>query len=250
MSIPEALFIAGAASAGEVIFKGAESLLDGTVLLTGFTGDAVWGKKVADEHGHLLRTDASGLCLTEYRLHTGSIHCPVPFWGARQASEISAIGRSKDLEQWDVGGKDARPICRRIVEEAGVPRAWFGHGKRGVSVQLFRPGRFLEPRTTEDYFRFLAENADEWQRRGRVRPRPSLARMRDFISRHLISVLRFMLNIKPLRRIRLYSAVLSLLWHRLDGRVYISRYTFPWALARTQALYDAEDAADQRHGPG
>ncbi len=250
MPLPETLFIAGAASAGEVIFKGAESLLGGTVLLTGFTGDAVWGKKVADEHGHLLRKDASGLCLTEYRLHTGFIHCPVPFWGARQASEISAISRSKDLEQWDIGGKGARPICRRIVEKAGVPRAWFGHGKRGVSVQLFRPGRFLEPRTIEDYFRFLAETADEWRRRGRIRPRPFLARMLDFILRYLTGVLRFMLTIKLLWRIRLYSTPLRRLLHRLDGMVYIRRYTFPWALARTQALYDAEDAADQRHGPG
>jgi hypothetical protein len=249
MPLPETLFIAGAASAGEVIFKGAESLLGGSVLLTGFTGDAVWGKKVADEHGHLLRTDASGLCLTEYRLHTGFIHCPVPFWGARQAREISAIGGSKDLEQWDIGGKDARPICRRIVEDAGVPRPWFGHGKRGVSVQLFRPGRFLETGTAEDYFRWLAKTGDEWRRRGRTPPLPFLARMLDFILRHLIGVLRFMLTIKPLRRIRVYSALLSRLLHRLDGRVHISRYTFPWALARTQAFYKAEDAADQRHGP-
>jgi hypothetical protein len=48
----------------------------------------------------------------------------------------------------------------------------------------------------------------------------------------------------------LYSTPLRRLLHRLDGMVYIRRYTFPWALARTQALYDAEDAADQRHGPG
>lgn len=250
MPLPETLFIAGAASAGEVIFKGAESLLGGTVLLTGFSGDSVWGKKVADEHGHLIRVGAGGVCLTEYRLHIGFIHCPVPFWGARQASEISAIGRSKDLEQWDIGGKDARPICRRIVEEAGVPRAWFGHGKRGVSVQLFRPGRFLEPQTTEDYFRWLAETPDEWRKRGRMLPPPFLARMFDFILSHLIGVLRFMLIIKPLCRIRLYVVPLRRLLHRLDGPVYLFRYIFPWALARTQALYDAEDAADQRHESG
>lgn len=250
MPLPETLFIAGAASAGEVIFKGAESLLGGTVLLTGFSGGTTWGKTVGDEPGHFLRRDASGLCLTEYRLHTGFINCPVPFWGARQVSEISAISRSKDLEQWDIGGKDARPICRRIVEEAGVPRAWFGHGKRGVSVQLYRPGRFLAPQTTEDYFRWLIENADEWRKRGRIPPRPFLARMSDFILRHLIGVLRFMLTINPLCHIRLYVAPLRRLLRRLDGIVSISRYTFPWALARMQALYGAEDTADQRHRPG
>ena len=249
MPLPEPLFIAGGASAGEVIFKGAESLLGGTLLLTGFAGSAAWDKKILDDHGHLLRRDVSGLSLTEYRLHTGFIHCPVGFWGARQASEISAISRSKDLEPWDIGEK-SRPICRRIVEEAGVPRAWFGHGKRGVSVQLYRPGRFLAPQTTEDYFCWLTETGDEWRRRGRIPPRLFLARMLDFILRHLIGALRFMLTIKPLCRIRLYSVSLRRLLHRLDRIVSISHYTFPWALARTQALYDAEDAADQRHGSG
>lgn len=245
MPLAEVPFIAGAAGAGEVLFKGAESALGGTVLLTGM--GRAWETR-PDESENLVRRDACGLCLTEYRLHVGFLHCPVAFWGARQVKDISAISRSEELKPWDIPGERNKPICRRIVEEAGVPREWFGRGKRGVSVHLFRPRQFLEPKTMEDYFRWSAKNADEWKKRGRIRPRPSLARAFDFVLVVGIGALGLMLRISSeaplLRRSKALAGFLRAIEDYLTQPLYIRRYTFPWAVARTQELYRSDRQPD------
>lgn len=237
--LAEVPFIAGAANAGEVIFKGAEALLGGTVLLTGL--GTSWGSSPPRPGSeHLLRQEASGLCLTEYRLHVGFLHCPVAFWGARQRQEIFAINESAEMQPWAFAGERPRgkPIPRRIVEEAGVPREWFGRGRqRGVSVQLMRPRQFLAPRTEQDYYRWLAEHADEWRRRGRHRPRPTLALLIDYILWAGVGVLGFLAGLKGADRFPAGHRLVRRLRTRAVLPLYIRRYTFPWALERTQERY-------------
>jgi hypothetical protein len=58
----------------------------------------------------------------------------VPFWGARHIHELVAISRGPSMKPWDVGGEYTRPICRRIVEGAGVAREAFGRRKLAGSV--------------------------------------------------------------------------------------------------------------------
>jgi hypothetical protein len=235
--LAEIPFIAGAASAGEAIFRGAEHLLEGTVLLTGFGW--AWVKTPPDESQNLVRGDAAGLCLTEYRLHVGFLHCPVAFWGARQLKELSAISRSEEMKPWDVSGR-SRPISRRIVEGAGVPREWFGYGNRGVSVQLYTARCFLTPRSVEDYFSWLTENAHEWWTRRRIPPSPLLGKILDVTLRTIGDGLRLLSWIMPPRaRTNLRRRIR----HLVDDPVYARRYTFPWAVARTQELYVRHDRA-------
>src|SRR5690606_24732652 len=93
----------------------------------------------------LARGDGSGRSLTEYRLRANFIHCPVPFWGARNGQKLVAISQSRAMQAWDIRGNYSRPICRRIIEEGGIPRGIFGSSKRGISVQLYRPENFLTP---------------------------------------------------------------------------------------------------------
>ena len=69
----------------------------------------------------------------EFRLYRGVFHCPVPFWGMRHLRELWEITASEAMQSWAVPGDYDRPIPRRIVEEAGVPRGAFGRRKKNTS---------------------------------------------------------------------------------------------------------------------
>ena len=73
-----------------------------------------------------------GIC--EYRLIRGIIHCPVPYWGIRHFESIQKISKSNKMKPWSIGGDYDRPVPRRIVEEAGVPRRLFGQIKKNTQV--------------------------------------------------------------------------------------------------------------------
>lgn len=111
-----------------------------SLLLTGTMGE-IWyplstlGAK-AFLDADLRRWDFSGHGLSEWRLVVGLVHLPMPYIGARRRPEIVAITESAEMNPWRVKGKYDRPIPRRIAEEAGVPRSFFGQSKMG-SVVLF-----------------------------------------------------------------------------------------------------------------
>src|SRR5258708_10810292 len=62
------------------------------------------------------------------------------------------------MAPWDVGGSYTRPICRRILEEAGVPRELFGMDKKAASVLFFDRNSFLSEASRRDYEDWLAHN--------------------------------------------------------------------------------------------
>ena len=136
---PEVPFLTGDAQAQDRFLLGAVDHLRGRLLLTGFHGDKVWGKSPYGPdslvpHPELKRGDPSGLSMTEFRLSAGFVHCAVPFWGARHIHKLVALSRDPSMKPWDVPGDYSRPICRRIVESAGVPRGAFGQKKLAGSV--------------------------------------------------------------------------------------------------------------------
>ena len=137
--LPEVPFLTADAQAQDRFFLGAADHLRGKLMFTGFHGDKVWGKSPYGPdsllpHPEIKRGDPSGLSVTEFRLSAGFIHCAVPFWGARRIHELVTVSRSQEMKPWDVGGDYSRPICRRIVEGAGVPREAFGRRKLAGSV--------------------------------------------------------------------------------------------------------------------
>ena len=139
-------------------FKSAERHLKGAVLLTGFHGDKIWGKYTKHLGPDLARCDQSGLSLTEFRLHAGFIQCPVPSMGVRQIGDVNRLNRSAALARWDVPGEYSRPICRRNVEEAGIPRAAFGMRRKAASVLFFNSSSFLTPAALAEYLPWLQAN--------------------------------------------------------------------------------------------
>jgi len=234
-SFAEVPFVAADAKGEDVYFKGAETLLARRVLLTGFHGDRVWDR-AARTDADFVRGDQSGLSLSEYRLWAGFLHCPLPFVGGRQAASIRAVSRSRELAPWHTGSYYSRPICRRILEEAGVPRDAFGRWKKSVSVLFSAQEGFLTPASFADYRFWLERHADEWRRRGLVPP--SLAAGADLWrdSRYAIArVLEGLAHAAPRRLWMLRSAARRVV--TLGRRERLFRHLFPWAMERAKQRY-------------
>jgi hypothetical protein len=152
---PETPFLASDGKGEDVFFRAAEPLLRGRVLITGFHGDKMWDSATTALGPDIVRGDQSGLSLTEYRLWAGFVHFPLAFLGVRQIRDVHALSHAPELAAWDVGGDYTRPICRRVVEEAGVPRGAFGQEKKAASVHFYYVGNFLSEGSTRDFLAWL-----------------------------------------------------------------------------------------------
>src|SRR5262249_2283017 len=133
----EVPFIAANARGEDVQYAAAEQLLGGRVLFTGYHGDKGWAKDTNALGPDIVRGDMSGLSLTEFRLKAWFLKCPVASWGVRQIEQIHTISNAAEMAPWDVPGDYSRPICRRIVEDAGVAREAFGQAKRVAATMLW-----------------------------------------------------------------------------------------------------------------
>jgi len=238
--LAEIPFLAADAKGEDVYFSGAGAHLGGTILLTGFHGDKMWGKYTSALSSDVARGDQSGLSLTEYRLRAGFIHCPVPFIGVRQIRDINQLSRSHTLSRWDVKGDYTRPICRRIVEEAGIPRAWFGTQKKAASVLFFNGATFLAPDALAEYLAWLEAHAGAWLRAGVEPPvatpgRPESA-LRAAVARLTKIVERKSVNGVVGRVVRRVGA-----WAEREP---LFRWVFPWAAERARAAYSPISVPD------
>ena len=110
-----------------------EGVLPARLLLTGYLGDKMWNRhsKVGP---HMARGDPGGASLNEFRLRVGFLNLPVPFIGCTRHASIIRITNSDAMRQWSVPNVYYdRPIPRRILEEAGIPRHLFGQSKKAVA---------------------------------------------------------------------------------------------------------------------
>src|SRR5216117_1402793 len=90
------------------------------------------------------------------------------------------------MAPWDVRGTYSRPICRRIVETAGVPRDAFGVRKQTASVLFFERDDVLSPGSLADYCEWLRGRAADWHDQGVAAPAHSpgaAARLRAALAR-------------------------------------------------------------------
>lgn len=237
LPMPEVPFVAADSDGGDIFFRSAEAHLHGKVLLTGFHGDKIWAKNTKDLSPYIRRGDPSGLSLTEYRLAAGFLHCPVPFWGVRQIREVNAISNAPEMKPWDIPGVYSRPICRRIVEEAGVPRELFGIHKKGLWGIYLKSDQFLTEQSMRDYFAWLGAARAEWLRRGRIPPLRSLKV--DGAERYLrYRVMRTALKQRGLRRSALRRSGLLHVANVLgDHPTRLRKFVFPWALEHAKEAY-------------
>jgi hypothetical protein len=132
------------------------------VLFTGCHGDTMWEKQKVPSDV-IKRGDLDGGSLGEYRRRVDFIHLPLPYIGALRHGDVVAISNSAEMMPYSVGGDYDRPIPRRILEEAGVPRAAFGQAKKATTISFFgfQPGlvEHLSPSTR----RAIADFAKGWR---------------------------------------------------------------------------------------
>lgn len=163
VSEDELYFLAATPAPPELIFYslGRQVQASGGVgaVFTGYHGDKVWDANVEDTYldEAIIRGDVSGLNLTEARLRFGFFNVAVPFIGARSIEDLARISRSSEMEPWRLHNDYDRPIPRRIVESAGVPREVFGQRKKMVVRRYTYP---FHARLREEFFAWLRREHD------------------------------------------------------------------------------------------
>jgi hypothetical protein len=230
--LSEAPFIASDAKGEDVYFRGAQHLLRGRVLLTGFQGGKLWQNNSELAGRFICRSDRSGLSLTEYRLRAGFIHCPVCFIGARWIEDILRIGKSDEMKPWDLKGDYSKPIPRRILEEAGVPRNAFGIEKKAASVVFHSARNMLSPTTQRAFDRWLENHAHDFLHDLQIPPHlkdAALAPCR-FVARRAWAIHNHSQSLpmlrKPARNLAEWGEKENLSW-----------YLFPWAIDQVKRAY-------------
>jgi hypothetical protein len=152
-TLPEVPFLSADAKGEDVYYCGAESVLSGKVLLTGYAAGA-WARRERPLT-ELSRADQSGLSLTEYRLWVGFMNLAVPTMGLRSGGNIHHVCLSAEMQQWSNQLAYNKPFCRRVLLEAGVSDSLFGAEKKAASVLMFDRRSFLCPASLFDFREYL-----------------------------------------------------------------------------------------------
>jgi hypothetical protein len=242
--LSEASFVSSDAKGEDVYFYGAEDLLRGCAVFTGFQGGKLWEKHTKLGGEHLLRTDRSGLSLTEYRLRAGFLHCPLPFLGARHVDAVSRISTSAEMAPWDIGGDYTKPIARRIVEWAGVAREAFGMEKKAASVVFHSARNMLSPSTQADFSQWLRDHTADFWRCGAIPPDlrdALLSPMRWCARRGWALFDRTKSSTGAARSVRDLSRRIA----EWGDKERLSLYLFPWAMHHAKAAYRFDHSADE-----
>jgi hypothetical protein len=245
--MPEVPFFAAESAGEDVVFAPAAPLLANRVFLTGHHGGIVWRLHQTVPGPYLQRGDCGGLSLTEFRLVVGFIHLPLPFWGARRIAEINAIGHSDEMRPWRLGTGYDRPIPRRILEEAGVPRALFGFSKNAVTVNLRSFPQFLTDRSLEDYLGWVRQHRRDWLSRARLPPLASwrwdlfLRRATNWVADRADGVRWRAARVPALSWIAGNRALRYVIGLK-HKPLFLRRYAFAWAVEKMKARYRLPDA--------
>ncbi|HEB86955.1 MAG TPA: hypothetical protein ENI68_08080 [Gammaproteobacteria bacterium] len=234
--LAEIPFIACSGSIGDLAFKAAESHMRGAVLMNGYGGDLLWDKQptLSDP---IAIGGGSMLGMTEYRLWAGFLNCPVGVWGIRQLHDIIRISNSAEMKPWDVDGNYSRPICRRIVETAGVGRSLFGISKHGVSVVPLARRNDLGPVSRMDLLAWLSEQRTQGRTGKRSIPHPRFARMLDWGITPLVESVGKAERIARRRRFKWMVPAVKALKETITRPYYHHRYRVHWAIDRAKRRY-------------
>ena len=141
----EAWFWASSQTSPELVFHSLLREADEhdvpTIFFGGHMGDGIWGVDLSAVKltGQLIRGSPSGVSLNEARARFGVIECSPAYLFSRSVAAIHRVTTSDEMAPWRLGNGYDRPICRRILEERGVPRDAFGWGKKAVAEDMESP---------------------------------------------------------------------------------------------------------------
>lgn len=141
----EAWFWAASQTSPELLFHSLMREADAhdvpTIFFSGHMGDGIWSVDLSSAKltGQLIRGSPSGVSLNEARQRFGVIDCSPAYLFCRSVASLHRVTISDEMGPYRVGNGYDRPICRRILEERGVPRDAFGWGKKAVAQDLESP---------------------------------------------------------------------------------------------------------------
>ena len=249
VDMPEAEFIATGNGGDDVVMSVLEDDLPGTLFITGFLGDTLWGTSDGDpgRSAFYAYTFPAGSTLSEFRIRVGFIHMPIPLLTFTRHADIRKISLSMEMEPWRVDGAYDRPIPRRLVEALGVPRGTWATEKKAITQPLWLTGSArgggMSPAARRDLQRFV-RSVVEWTPRSFV----AAARARfAFHGTRLVTHLRGrlprtvrsridrvvgMLGLPPLNK----SSSEQFAWRLLASS---SGWKLHWAIARVKERYSA-----------
>jgi hypothetical protein len=130
-----------------------DRLNEPSILFTGIGGDSAWGGDSEDS-----AYDYGVISLSEIRLKSGFIHCSFLFWLSRFRALLLEISGSEEMKRWSIRSSYDRPIPRRMLEEAGIPRSEFGYVKKGGWNWFRIPNRPFDPKLRQQYYKYLTIN--------------------------------------------------------------------------------------------
>jgi len=164
--LPEMEFLAASFGGGQVYMAGSEALLAARVVISGCGGDTIWDRAFATKRRPHFPMFLGGYSATDFFLRLPALDLSVPAILSARWADIARLSRSEAMQPWSVGGRYDRPIPRRIVEEAGVPRGSFAERKRQITPVYDSASRrappldgFLSPTTLAEFRRWLAAHA-------------------------------------------------------------------------------------------
>lgn len=148
-------FIATAGAGDDVTFYPFREYLDQKIFLSGVYGDFVWEKDAPLTPG-LPKRGIFGKSITEFRLNTGYFHLPIPALGARFSAPLMSLSNSREMQSFSVGGSYDRPIPRRLIEEAGIPREEFGVEKCATAPHILNRKELFDEAIAETRKRYVS----------------------------------------------------------------------------------------------
>lgn len=112
-----------------------------TVFFAGHAGDGMWELGLSElmQTGQIIRGAQSGYALIEARARYGVVECSAPYLFSRSVRSTHRVSASEEMAPWQLKNGYDRPICRRILEERGVPREAFGWAKKAVAQDFESP---------------------------------------------------------------------------------------------------------------
>lgn len=197
---PEAEFLATGMGGEDYVYHVFEDRLCNRILLTGFHGDKVWDIN-AQPGATISRGDISGSSMTEWRLRTGFVLLPVPFIAVTRHHDIHRIGLSDEMSGYRLdNGQYDRPVPRRIAEDMGVPRVYFGQSKKAVSMLFCHSLKFMTKASLQDM--------DEFREKTFGRAGTLYLRMRQAVYECRMNALRRLLGLTE----KIFNTRLPMLW--------------------------------------
>jgi hypothetical protein len=228
----EPLFMASGELGTDCFWASFEEHLPETYVVIGINGDKVWDINSKSITTSIKRSSPSATSLGEYRLRTGFIQVPVPFFGCVNHPAIHRISISDEMQPWVLHNDYDRPIPRRIVEEMGVERHLFGNMKIGIgfNMQWYPLFRIRKEMAAQSFNSFLKFYRNHKRKRSKIKFILQCVRYYLFAIPKYYNRLVYHLNLKSLRLPDLFP-------RRFSDSPFASSFLFLWGIHHAKREY-------------